>query len=71
MVKELEELGIKLMVSIWPTVETGSENYAYMEEMGYLRRTEQATTYWHQEKIQDTYFDATNPDARELVFARR
>ena len=34
MVKELNEMGIQLMVSIWPTAEPESPNYAEMEELG-------------------------------------
>lgn len=68
MVKELKDMGIKLMVSIWPTVETGSENYQYMEEMGYLIRTEAGPRIGI--KNQDTYFDATNPGAREFVWQK-
>lgn len=40
MVNELEKMGIKLMVSVWPTVDTHSENYRYMEEQGLLVKTE-------------------------------
>ncbi len=36
MVKELNEMGIELMVSVWPTVQEGSENYNEMLEKGYL-----------------------------------
>ncbi len=66
MVRELEEMGIKLMVSVWPTVEEGSENYQYMEEMGYLIRTEAGPRL--QIKNKDTYMDATNPEARAFVW---
>ena len=40
MVRELKEMGIELMVSIWPTVDKTSENYTEMLEKGYLIRTE-------------------------------
>ena len=66
MVRELEEMGIKLMVSVWPTVEEKSENYKYMEEMGYLIRTEAGPRF--QIKNKDTYMDATNPQARAFVW---
>ncbi|MEV0618861.1 TIM-barrel domain-containing protein [Nonomuraea sp. NPDC050404] len=36
MVKELDELGVKLMVSIWPTLEAGSDNYEAMRAAGQL-----------------------------------
>ena len=40
MVRELKDMGIELMVSIWPTVDKASENYEEMLEKGYLIRTE-------------------------------
>ena len=40
MVRELKNMGITLMVSIWPTVETESVNYQKMLEEGGLVRTE-------------------------------
>lgn len=40
MVNELKEMGVELMVSVWPTVDRRSENYAEMLEKGYLLRTE-------------------------------
>ena len=40
MVDELNEMGIKLMVSIWPTIDPRSENYAYMMKHNYLLRCE-------------------------------
>jgi alpha-D-xyloside xylohydrolase len=38
MMKELEELQVELMVSVWPTVENASENYPEMLERGLLIR---------------------------------
>ena len=32
MCKELEEMGMKLMVSVWPTVDYRSENFAEMKK---------------------------------------
>ena len=40
MIRELQEMGIELMVSIWPTVDYRSENFQEMLEKGYLIRTE-------------------------------
>ena len=45
MVEELKEMGIELMVSIWPTVEETSENYVEMEELGLLTRSEYRKTF--------------------------
>lgn len=66
MVRELREMDIEPMISVWPTVEEGSENYKYMEEMGYLIRTEQGPRFGIKNK--DTYMDATNPEARAFVW---
>lgn len=68
MVRELKKLGIELMVSVWPTVEEKSENYRYMEEMGYLIRTEAGPRMGIKNK--DTYMDATNPEARAFVWEK-
>ena len=43
MVKELDAMGIKLMVSVWPVVESASENYRPMSQKNYLISTEE----WH------------------------
>ena len=40
MVKELNEMGIRVMVSIWPTVDTRSENFDEMREHNLLIRSE-------------------------------
>src|SRR5260370_20052686 len=40
MVSELEEMGVKLMVSIWPTVKPVSENFPIIQPRGLLIRTE-------------------------------
>lgn len=40
MCRELEEMGIKPIVSVWPTINPKSENYAYMDERNMLLRTE-------------------------------
>ena len=70
MVKELKEMGIELMVSIWPTVDVNSENFDEMIERGYLVRTERATRTNINFMGNETYFDATNPGAREYVWGK-
>ena len=68
MAKELREMGISLMVSVWPTVEQGSENYEQMEEAGYLIRTEAGK----RDRILSgaAVLDATNPDCRSFVWEK-
>ena len=40
MVDELKEMGVELMVSVWPTVEPYSENYARLKQLGFLTRAD-------------------------------
>ena len=68
MVDELEGMGIKLMVSIWPTVEEGSENFKEMEELGYLSRNDYGKRM-HQ-LGNAAIMDSTNPDARKYVWSK-
>ena len=68
MVKELKEMGIELMVSIWPTVESGSENYKEMLEKGYLVASETGS---RMTQLGNACFaDMTNPEAREYVWGK-
>jgi len=68
MVKELKEMGIELMVSVWPTVDRTCENYEEMLEKGYLIRTERGFRAGLDFQGATIHFDATNPGAREYVW---
>ncbi|KAF2824039.1 hypothetical protein CC86DRAFT_355465 [Ophiobolus disseminans] len=70
MVKELHDLGIELMVSIWPTVDRKSENYAEMLEKGYLIRTERGERIAMTFQGLTVHFDPTNPAARKYVWGK-
>lgn len=66
MVKELKEMGIELMVSIWPTVDAESENYEEMEELGYLTRSEFGKRIG---QLGDAcIIDVTHPEGRSYVW---
>ncbi len=70
MIKELKELGIELMVSIWPQVDYRSENYQEMREKGYLIRADrgvQVAMDFHGNTI---HYDATNPGARDFMWQK-
>jgi alpha-D-xyloside xylohydrolase len=71
MVRELREMGVELMVSVWPTVEDGaSENWDEMLERGLLIRSERgfrAVMDFHGNTV---HFDATNPEAREFIYRK-
>ena len=68
MVRELKEMGMHLMVSIWPTVDGESENYQEMEELGYLTRSEHGKRLGQLGNA--AIIDVTNPDGREYVWSK-
>ncbi len=69
MVKELKEMGVETVVSVWPTIDERSENYGEMADRGYLVRTDRGkdTMTWMGDAV---YFDATHPGARQFVWER-
>jgi alpha-D-xyloside xylohydrolase len=75
MVRELEELGVKLMVSIWPTVNAASENFTTMQQRGLLIRTERGIPVlmrFHDSHVDGPvfvyYYDSTHPEARQFIW---
>ncbi len=68
MVRELKEMGIELMVSIWPTVDKTCGNYEEMLEKGYLIRTERGVRVGLDFQGATIHYDATNPEARDYVW---
>lgn len=70
MVRELKELKIELMVSIWPTVDRKSENFNEMLEKGYLIRTDRGFRIAMDFQGNTVHFDATNPEARKYVWGK-
>lgn len=70
MVKELEEIGTKLMVSVWPTVSIHAPNYEEMKARGELVRTENGVNI-NMLLIDPTSFvDMMNPQARKFVWEK-
>jgi alpha-D-xyloside xylohydrolase len=76
MMRELDELGVRLMVSIWPTVSPLSEHYETMRDEGLLVAADQGVEF--QSKIRDkgmrvpmpiAFYDATNPRTRRFIWA--
>lgn len=70
MVRELKEMGVELMVSIWPTVDKTSENYQEMLQKGYLIRTERGIRVSMDFEGDTVFYDATHPEAREFVWRK-
>ena len=70
MVKELKEMGIELMVSVWPQVALTSENYEEMLQQGLLVRAEYGEQIGMRFVEDSMFFDATNPRARKYVWEK-
>jgi alpha-D-xyloside xylohydrolase len=77
MMRELHELGVELMVSIWPTVNPSNPAYTEMARRGLLAQTVHGV-HAHM-AISDTtpegvsmvaFYDATNPEARAFLWDR-
>jgi alpha-D-xyloside xylohydrolase len=75
MVRELAELGVRLMVSVWPSVSPLSENYGEMVDRGLLLATEHGPAVhadWPDKgvdaHVQVSFYDPTNPEARRFVW---
>ncbi len=70
MADELHEMGTKLMVSVWPTINSNSENYHHMRNNNMLMRTTRGAN-----NVFDFYgpqceIDATNPETRKFVWSK-
>lgn len=70
MVKELKELGIETVVSVWPTIDERSENYGEMAENGYLVQTDRGNHNHMTWMGNIVFYDPTNPGAREFVWKK-
>ena len=68
MVEELKDMGIELMVSIWPQIDLESENYEEMRENGLLVKVDHGVEVCMRFGGDSVFFDATNPNARKYVW---
>lgn len=68
MVKELESMGMKLMVSVWPTVDRKSVHFQEMKERDLLVKTRRGIQVTMECFGMETFYDATNPEAQEYVY---
>ncbi len=67
MVEELRSMGMKCMVSIWPTVDWSCANFAHMQNHGLLLRNERGMPLQNGAAVQ-SFYDATNPEARAFLW---
>ncbi|MFC5665221.1 TIM-barrel domain-containing protein [Kitasatospora misakiensis] len=78
MVEELTGLGVKLAVSVWPTVEPGSDTFDELRASGHLVQDAAGgllTFPWPSRSAEEpmrpmAYYDATHPDARAALWQR-
>ena len=68
MCRELKEMGIQPVVSIWPTINPNSENYTAMNEAGMLIRTESGQFGTFDFYGQQNFIDPSHPDTRKYVW---
>lgn len=68
MADELREMGVKLVVSVWPTINTNSENYAPLNTRNLLVRTENGLPAFFEFHGPQQYVDVTDPAAREYLW---
>jgi len=75
MARDLNEMGVRVMVSIWPTVNPLSENFGPLRQRGLLVRTERGNGTVMQfidnrpeGLVSLYYYDATNPEARDFIW---
>ena len=68
MVRELREMGIETVVSVWPTVDSRSENYGKMAEEGLLVQNDRGVSFQGSWIGVTANYDTTNPEARQFVW---
>lgn len=68
MVDELHRMGIKVIVSVWPSVDRKSENFGPMMEQGLLIRTERGAAQTYDYQGDCVEIDVFNPETRKYVW---
>jgi len=68
MMDELKEMGVRCMVSIWPTVDRKSVNFREMADKGLFVRTERGSVQCFDFQGDTVIYDATNPEARQFIW---
>lgn len=70
MVKELKDMGIETVVSVWPTVDERSENFWEMNGKGYLVHSDRGNGLHMTWMGNTVFYDATHPGARKFVWEK-
>ena len=69
MVEELKKMGIRLVVSVWPTVDMQSENMGYMSDHDMIIRVNRGMNRQMECMNIAQFADMTNPATREYVWS--
>lgn len=70
MTDELKEMGIELMVSVWPQIDLQSENFDEMKQRGLLVKPEMGVNICMQFGGDSVFYDATNPESQKFVWGK-
>ncbi len=70
MVKEVQDMGVRVMVSIWPQVDFRSENYDEMKQQGLLVKSNSGIDVQMLFHGNNVFLDATNERTREYVWEK-
>ena len=70
MIDELHAMGVKVMVSVWPSVDRRSENFYEMAERGLLMRTERGAMQTYDYQGDCVQLDPFNPETRQYVWEK-
>ena len=77
MIDELQALGVKLLVSVWPTLNQQSVNYAEFASRGWLTQNDRGHAVQctlvdtrHEDPVLVPFYDATHPEARTALWDR-
>lgn len=70
MIKEIQDMGIKVMVSFWPQVDWRSENYEKMKQQGLLVKSNSGIDVQMIFHGNNVFMDATNPHTRKYVWEK-
>ena len=68
MVRELKEMGIETVVSVWPTIDERSENFGEMADKGYLVQADRGNSNHMTWMGNTVFYDATHPGAQKFVW---
>lgn len=68
MTDELHAMGIKVMVSVWPSVDKRSENFETLNQKGLLERTERGACQTYDYQGDCLTIDLFNPRARRFLW---